>query len=70
MMQGVGYIEEELIETPSVIRYGQVTRDEFFVTKDRANVGVRIRNISDNQNIVMLKHFGPDNRDAEKLLKK
>jgi len=68
MMQGVGYMEEEMIETPSIIRYGQITRDEFFVTKDRANQGVRIRNISDNQNIVMLKHFGPDNQDADKFL--
>lgn len=68
MMQGVGYMEEEMIETPSIIRYGQITRDEFLVTKDRANQGVRIRNISDNQNIVMLKHFGPDNHDADKFL--
>ena len=69
MMQGVGYIEDELIETPSIIRFGQITRDEFFVTKDRAEQGVRIKNISDNQNIVMLKHFGPDNKEAEKFLK-
>lgn len=69
MMQGVGYIENELIETPSIIRYSQITRDEFYVTKERANEGVKIRNISDNQNIVMLKHFGPDNQDASKFLK-
>jgi len=69
MMQGVGYMEDELIETPSVIRFGQLTRDEFFVVKERANQGVRIRNISDNQNIVMFKHFGPDNKEAEKFVK-
>lgn len=68
MMQGTGYMENELIETPSIIRYGQITRDEYFVTKERANEGVRIKNISDNQNIVMLKHFGPDNKDAEKFI--
>jgi len=68
MMQGVGYIEEELMETPSIIRYEQITRDEFFVTKDRANQGVKIRNISDNQNIVMLKHFGPDNKESNKFI--
>lgn len=68
MMQGVGYLEDHLIETPSIIRHGQLTRDEYFVTKDRANQGVRIKNISDNQNIVMLKHFGPDNPDAAKFL--
>jgi hypothetical protein len=70
MMQGVGYMENELIETPAIIRFDQITRDEFFVIRDRANEGVRIRNISDNQNIVMLKHFGPDNQEASKFLKK
>ena len=69
MMQGVGYMEDEMIETPSVIRFGQITRDEFFVTRDRASQGVKIKNISDNQNIVMLKHFGPDNKEAEIFIK-
>ncbi len=68
MMQGVGYMEGHLIETPAVIRHGQLTRDEYFVTRDRALEGVRIKNISDNQNIVMLKHFGPDNPEAAKFL--
>jgi len=44
------------------------TRDEYFVTKERAQAGVRIKNISDNQRIVMLKHFGPDNPDAARFL--
>jgi hypothetical protein len=69
MMQGYGYAEEQPVETPAVIRFGQVTRDEYYVTADRAAEGVRIRNISDNQNIVMLKHFGPDNADARKFIK-
>lgn len=68
MMQGVGYMEGHLLETPAVIRFGQLTRDEYFVTKERAQEGVRIKNISDNSNIVMLKHFGPDNAEAAKFL--
>ena len=28
-------MENELIETPSVIRYHQLTRDEFYVIKER-----------------------------------
>lgn len=68
MMQGVGYMEGHLIETPAIIRFNQITRDEYFVTKERAAEGVRIKNISDNQNIVMLKHFGPDNPEAAKFL--
>lgn len=68
MMQGIGYMEDHLLETPAIIRFGQLTRDEYYVTKERAETGVRIKNISDNSNIVMLKHFGPGNPDAERFL--
>ena len=68
MMQGVGYMEGHLLETPAIIHFGQLTRDEYYVTKERAEAGVRIKNISDNSNIVMLKHFGPGNPDAAKFL--
>lgn len=68
-MNGYGTIEGNAIETPAVIRYGQLTRDEFYVTYDRAVNGVTIKNISDNSGLTLLKHFGPDNKDAEKFLK-
>ena len=46
-----------------MIRYGQLTNDEFFVTEDAAREGVQITNYSQNDPIVMLKHFGPENPD-------
>lgn len=61
MMQGYGTMGEWDIETPSMIRYGQLTHDEYFVTEDAAKAGVRIVNKSKTDPIVMLKHFGPDN---------
>lgn len=67
-MEGIGSIEGIAIETPAVIRYEQLTRDEYFVTHQRANEGVTIKNTSDNSNLVLLKHFGPDNKDAAKFL--
>jgi hypothetical protein len=48
-----------------MIRYGQLTFDEFFVTEQAAKEGVTIRNPSRTDPIVMLKHFGPDNPDLK-----
>jgi hypothetical protein len=67
-MNGYGEIEGNVIETPASIRYEQLTRDEYYVTYDRAVQGVKIKNISDNSNLVLLKHFGPENADAAKFI--
>ncbi len=63
MMQGHGKMGVWEVETPTMIRYGQHTNDEFFVTEQAAKEGVTITNYSDCDPIVMLKHFGPDNPD-------
>ncbi|MCP4340889.1 MAG: hypothetical protein GY799_18865, partial [Desulfobulbaceae bacterium] len=51
------------IETPALIRFGQLTQDEFFVSETAAVEGVKIVNESMTDPIVMLKHFGPENPD-------
>jgi len=61
MMQGRGKMGVWEIETPALIRYGQLTHDEFFVSEKRAMEGVQITNTSLTDPIVMLKHFGPNN---------
>lgn len=63
MMQGHGKMGVWNIETPALIRYGQLTNDEFFITEKAATEGVTITNHSANDPIVMLKHFGPNNPD-------
>jgi len=63
MMQGHGKMGVWNIETPSLIRYGQLTNDEFFITEKAAMEGVEITNHSTTDPIVMLKHFGPNNPD-------
>jgi hypothetical protein len=65
MMQGHGKMGVWDIETPSLIRYGQLTHDEYFVSEDTAQEGVQIENSSATDPIVMLKHFGPDNPDLK-----
>lgn len=63
MMQGYGKLNDWTIETPALIRYGQLTFDEYFVSEEAAQRGVWVENHSQTDPIVMLKHFGPDNPD-------
>ena len=63
MMQGHGKMGVWEVETPALIRYGQLTNDEFFVSEAAAMKGVTITNYSTTDTIVMLKHFGPGNPD-------
>lgn len=65
MMQGHGTMGEWDIETPSLIRFEQLTHDEYFVSEKAAVEGVEIVNYSNTDPIVMLKHFGPDNPDLD-----
>jgi len=61
MLQGHGKIGVWNLETPAMIRFGQLTYDEFFVSEKAAEEGVLIKNMSQTDPIVMLKHFGPGN---------
>lgn len=62
-MQGHGKIGDWDLETPALIRYGQLTHDEYFVSEEAARAGVRIVNRSQTDPIVILRHFGPGNPD-------
>lgn len=64
LTSGYGSFGKHAVETPSLIRYGQMTQDELFVTADAAKHGVVITNQSKTENLVMLKHFGPGNPEA------
>ena len=64
LTQGYGTFGKHDVETPSLIRYGQMTQDELFVTAQAARNGVVMTNQSKTENLVMLKHFGPGNPDA------
>jgi hypothetical protein len=68
VVQGWGSLGKLEVETPSLIRYGQMTKDELFVTAAAAQRGVTISNRSDTEDLVMLKHFGPGNPDAKGLV--
>lgn len=69
LTQGFGRMAKQSIGTPSMIRFGEMTEDELFVTAAAAEQGVLIENLSTSDPLVMLKHFGPGNPDAEGLVK-
>lgn len=56
-LQGHGRFGVWDLETPTLIRYGQLTHDEYFVSELAAKEGVTITNLSDSEEIVILKHF-------------
>ena len=62
VIQGIGNLNDFLISSPTQIRYSELTDDEFFVTFDTANEGVKISNIG-KENLVILKYFGPDTHE-------
>lgn len=62
-VQGYGRFGKFAMSSPSLIRYGEMTEDEFFVTCSAAKSGVQITNLSSTEPLVILKHFNPGNPD-------
>ena len=63
VVQGRGKVGNTEVESPTLIRFGELARDELFVTKEAAR-RVKISNLSTSENLVILKHFGPGNPDV------
>ena len=57
-VQGWGKLGLWDIESPNMIRFGEVTHDEFFITDSVAKNGVRIKNTG-HEPLVLLRYFGP-----------
>lgn len=58
-VQGEGTIGNLRLQTPVMIRFGEMTEDEVFVTEKTAQAGVTIENIG-SEPLVSLRYFGPD----------
>ncbi len=48
-----------------MLRFGQISADEYFVSERRRKAGVTIANRSRCEPLVMLKHFGPNAGDPK-----
>lgn len=64
VIQGHGEFGAHAAEAPGLLRYGQQSADEFFVSEGAARSGVTIFNHSAYEPLVILKHFGPNNSSA------
>jgi hypothetical protein len=60
VVQGRGEFGKFICESPTLIRYGQLTADEFYVSAGRSAEGLVVKNTSPVEPLVILKHFGPD----------
>jgi hypothetical protein len=67
VVQGSGTFGGHHVAAPTMIRFGEMTQDELFVSAEAAKAGVRIENASASDPLVILKHFGPGNPDNEPL---
>jgi len=60
--QGKGRIGPLALQTPALIRFGETTEDEVFITHTAASEGVEIENTG-AEDLVGLRYFGPDVHD-------
>ena len=58
-VQGKGSMGKLDLQTPVIVRYGQTTEDEVFISYEAANAGVEIKNTG-SEPLVGLRYFGPD----------
>jgi hypothetical protein len=62
--QGRGTLGPWAVESPTLVRFGELTADEHFVSEGTARAGVLMRNLSETEPLVLLKHFGPENPET------
>ncbi len=67
-VQGHGKFGVFDAETAVMLRFGQQSADEYFVSEQAARAGIVIENHSKYEPIVILKHFGPNNPDCPKTV--
>lgn len=59
-VQGSGTINGEVLNSPKLIRFHELTEDEYFCTEAGARRGVTFKNTSTTEPLVCLRYFGPE----------
>ncbi|MGA7215734.1 MAG: hypothetical protein WBX20_16140 [Terrimicrobiaceae bacterium] len=59
-IQGRGSINHQPLNSPTMIRFHELTEDEYFVTEDGAKSGITFENSSETEPLVILRYFGPE----------
>ena len=58
-VQGAGRIGPLELQTPTLIRFGELTSDEVFISHEAARAGIEVENTG-SEPLVGLRYFGPD----------
>jgi hypothetical protein len=67
-VQGLGTINGQPLSSPKMIRFHELTDDEYFCTEAGAQAGVTYQNTSATEPLVVLRYFGPEvNPDAPEI---
>jgi hypothetical protein len=67
-VQGRGTINRQPLSSPKLIRFTELTEDEYYCSADGARAGVTYENTSETEPLVCLRYFGPDvNPDAPEV---
>jgi len=67
-VQGSSKINGQPLVSPKLIRFHELTEDEYFCTEDGAKAGVTFENTSSTEPMVCLRYFGPEvNPTAPKM---
>jgi hypothetical protein len=61
--QGHGRVGKMNVDCPALIRFGQMTQDELFISAEAAGSGILVENHSATDPLVLLRYFGPDVHD-------
>jgi hypothetical protein len=69
LVQGHGKFGVYKAEAAGILRFGQLSADEYFVGEHAAKQGVALTNLSQCEPLVILKHFGPNHSDVPKTIK-
>ncbi|MBI3735693.1 hypothetical protein HY256_04170 [Candidatus Sumerlaeota bacterium] len=59
VVQGRGKIGRLKVDCPSMIRFGEMTEDEVFISAEAAARGVTVENLGGECPLVLLRYFGP-----------
>ncbi|HSU56789.1 MAG TPA: hypothetical protein VLT36_22210 [Candidatus Dormibacteraeota bacterium] len=70
-VQGIGKINGRPLNSPKLIRFTELTEDEYFCTEAGAKAGITFENTSETEPLVTLRYFGPEvNPTAPEIAKK
>lgn len=65
VVQGEGTVNKLLLNCPKLLRFNELSEDEFFITEPAAKAGVTYKNTSGTEPLALLSYFGPKvNPDA------